>query len=324
MKKKRTILFYTYYGNHYGTGHLYRDVQLGNVFSGFFKIFYSIRGSQPVSKIFPHGSAIVSSNFREALQKTKPDLVIYDQPYDLGSLPKFFYSKPLTILGLDYFFYRDIRFRAIINLVNKYQKGKITIPHVYEGLDYAIIRPAIRKLSTTPVKKSVQSLLVAFGGADISNHTGRVLEALSLLKGNFHITVVLGPLFSKKRDIESLSRASPHTVTIKYGPIELAPFLGSADVAIGGSGATLMEALSLGKPCVTVPQSTQEYDFLRDSKLNHCALVLGRTWTKKRIAGALQNFFTDYAKRKQYASMGKKRIDGKGIERIQKIISHLI
>ncbi len=324
MKKKRTILFFTYYGNRYGTGHLYRDIQFGFTLSRSFQIYYSIRGSRSASKIFSHGNNIVSSNFTEALRKTNPDLVIYDQPHDFGVLPKFSYPKPLTMLGMDYFFYHDTRFQTIINLVNKYQKGKITIPHVYEGLEYAIIRRAIRKLSPAPVKKSIQSLLVTFGGADMSNHTSRVLEALGLLEGSFSITVIFGPLFRQKRKVESLAHMSPHTITIKYGPIELASFLESADLVIGGSGATLMEALSLGKPCVTIPQSSEEYDFLRDSKLDHCALVMSRTWSSKRTARALQDFFTDHPKRRQYASMGKKRIDGNGIERIQKIISQLV
>lgn len=323
MKKKSTILFYTYYGNRYGTGHLYRDVQLGKMLSRSFRIFYSVRGSKFASKIVLQKSSILSSNLKKALRKAKPDLLIHDQPYDMGALPKFFYPQPLSILGLDYFFYTDTRFHAIINLTNKYQHGKSTIPRVYEGLEYAIIRPAIKKLRSTSPRKSVKSLLVAFGGVDLNNHTSKVLKALSFLKGNYTITVILGPLFRQKKKVEQDVYRGAHAATIKQGLVELAPFLSSADVVIGGSGATLMEALSIGKPYVTIPQSVEENDFLRDSNLNQRALVIGCAWSAKRIAEVLKTFFADYKKRRQYASRGKSRIDGNGLERIAQIIKSI-
>jgi UDP-2,4-diacetamido-2,4,6-trideoxy-beta-L-altropyranose hydrolase len=105
-------------------------------------------------------------------------------------------------------------------------------------------------------------LLVTYGAADAMGETSAALAAIGSLHSEIAraiagIDVVVGPLDRKENEIRRLADALDAAVHI--APAGLASLMRSADLVLTAGGNSLVEALSLRKPClVTVTADNQE------------------------------------------------------------------
>lgn len=123
------------------------------------------------------------------------------------------------------------------------------------GPDYALLRPefaATRELALRRlIPESPQRLLVMFGGADMQDATGAVVDALIEISFHGHVDVVAGPLYAHTSRLHHrvgrLRSASLH-----LAPTEVADLMAQADLAIGAPGVTSYERCTLGVPTIAI------------------------------------------------------------------------
>ena len=122
------------------------------------------------------------------------------------------------------------------------------------GPEYALLQPIYAELHDRlpPREGPIRRVLIAFGGADRDNLTGRALGAfLSLNRTEISLDVVIpssSPYASEIRD-----QAAGHANIHLHGSLpSLAPLMARADLAIGAAGTTSWERLCLGLPALVV------------------------------------------------------------------------
>jgi UDP-2,4-diacetamido-2,4,6-trideoxy-beta-L-altropyranose hydrolase len=115
------------------------------------------------------------------------------------------------------------------------------------GPKYALLHPAYAELHGSIADRTgpVRRVLISFGGADRMNLTGRFLGAiLSVAGSEVTVDVVLSGA-SPYLDSVRAQAAANSKVRLHQELPTLAPLMAGADLAIGGSGATTWERLSM-------------------------------------------------------------------------------
>lgn len=126
------------------------------------------------------------------------------------------------------------------------------------GPHYALLRPEFAELRPSSLSRrrssSLKRVLIALGGIDLENHTGRILKALqySSFKDELFFTVVLGATAPHIEIVHEIAKKCPWPVEILSGINDMAYHMTVADLAIGAGGATSWERCCLGLPTLLV------------------------------------------------------------------------
>lgn len=168
-------------------------------------------------------------------------------------------------------------------------------------------------------RKSVETVVVSFGGSDHDDVTICVLDAMAEVKGDFEIVAILGPSYAG-RAAEAKNR-DPR-VRLCKGVRNMAAVLGAADVAVAGSGGTASELAFLGVPMILMALSPDQVPVAMAMERAGAAIELDRHDGIKNaaLAGALNSLIGDPRQREAMRLAGRALIDGKGAERIADVI----
>lgn len=134
------------------------------------------------------------------------------------------------------------------------------------GPQYALLRPEFGKLRPYSLMQRVsprfKKLLIAMGGVDKDNATGRVLDVLNLcsLPEDLIITVVMGknaPWLTHIR-IQANQMLRPTEVLVDVS--DMAKLMVESDLAIGGAGSSAWERCCLGLPSLIIVLAENQQD----------------------------------------------------------------
>jgi UDP-2,4-diacetamido-2,4,6-trideoxy-beta-L-altropyranose hydrolase len=128
---------------------------------------------------------------------------------------------------------------------------------VLVGREYALVDPiyAFSGLAVSAVANP-KRLLVSYGGSDLTGETLKALEAIQALKIDDQlrglvgpVDIVIGPTNPRADAIEHAAQAIQDIIVHK-APSSLEPLMRQADVILTGGGNTMVEAVTLRKPCI--------------------------------------------------------------------------
>lgn len=122
------------------------------------------------------------------------------------------------------------------------------------GPRHALLRPeyaALRAYSLARRREPrLRHLLIAMGGVDKNNATGRILAFLAGagLPDGCRVTAVLGPHAPWISEVTAQAACTPWPTTVRVGIPDLAQLMADSDLAIGAAGTTAWERCALGLP----------------------------------------------------------------------------
>jgi spore coat polysaccharide biosynthesis predicted glycosyltransferase SpsG len=249
-------------------------------------------------------------NFNEL--KKSYDVALYDSSrYEKDVLSKL---RNITnrIIAFDFFNYDSDLVDEIINLYNHFpERVDSFCGKLYTGLDYAILSEKIL-ISKSNVSKTdarvPNSFLITFGGEDPNGNTLNVLRTLYEL--NLNGTVLIGKFNNFNKEIQKNFNKQ---FKILHQVSNIEDYYSVHDCIICGGGTTLLEALYLGKPTIALPQNFYEANFIDYIKQSIKIFSLDEIMDVIRM---LDDNNTKILLSDKYKSF----IDGKGKERISKII----
>ncbi len=322
--KKPTILFSTYGGHNLGTGHVFRDLELAKVLMRDVDVFFHVNGANGAFDILSERGVkhILRGKLKRVLKELDPKLLIYDKPYALGEMEDIGQENGMRVISLDSFFYDDGRIDASINIINHHYKKrrKDRGQRVYEGTQYSIIRDDILKgRKRRKNRKDIRNILVTFGGGDPRNNTEKVIRMLNNFdEQRFNVQIIRGYIF-RKRLAYSLSRGN-HDYSVKNKVKDMSALMDWADVAFCGGGTTSMELLCVGCPIVVFPQTKEELAFAKSVADKKALLLIEPGLRMDRAKKKVKKVIEDRSLRNHLSKNGQKLFDGKGKERIKKIV----
>ena len=183
------------------------------------------------------------------------------------------------------------------------------------GLPYSVLGPEFEKLHLRQrnFKDQIQSLLITFGGTDPFNIT---IELAKHIPKKLKTTIIMGPGFQNQKTLLELNNEH---ISIKENVENMAPMLVSHDGVFCSGGVTLHEAMCLGTPAFVISQVEHQEDKAKQAESQGAAINLGQanSWDKNRLS---EIFNLENKVLQKISGMGKKCVDGKGLNRVVEAI----
>ena len=200
------------------------------------------------------------------------------------------------------------------------------VPHsatVLLGPTYALIRREVqqaRALRKTH-KSGVRTILVSFGGYHAPHLIELVIEACmapplaSLMAGGeLHI-------FGAQRRAGTAGEY-PFHVQGHHFSSDIAAFMGISDVAIGGGGGTLWERLCVGVPSLVTILAENQRISVEALAADGYVESLGQAerLNAAHLRSALCELWSDDRRMQDMSARGRRLVDGKGAQRVARIL----
>jgi len=184
-------------------------------------------------------------------------------------------------------------------LLNSYT-GKA---QVLVGADFALVDPEFAFSEQVPSSAdSRKRLLVSYGGADPTDETTKALEAIRLLRRDRRcsewlgrVDVVVGHANLRAAEVIGLAQGI-EDVIVHIAPGSLAPLMRKTDVFLTAGGNSMIEALTMQKPCL-VTLTSDNQTLMVDQLLEQRAILsLGNhaMVSPRDVAKAMTKLLSDY------------------------------
>jgi UDP-2,4-diacetamido-2,4,6-trideoxy-beta-L-altropyranose hydrolase len=180
------------------------------------------------------------------------------------------------------------------------------------GLSYALLRAEFR--GQTPRRGPIESVMLAFGGADAPNETAKALAGLR--DRGVHVRIVTGSL-------------NPHLSVLAASGAELcidadnmAALLAETDLVIGACGSAQWERFCAGVPSIVATLAPNQEPVAEALARRGLVRAVGRCTetTAEDYRAALDAAIAAPAALHAMADAGRTLVDGRGAERVADVL----
>lgn len=190
------------------------------------------------------------------------------------------------------------------------------------GPRYALLRPQFleSRIARAEASARIGRVVVAFGGADPLNATGRVLESmLDIDIGYVVVDVVIGAASPHREALAQLvPRARSVAIHFHSDVANMAGMWAGADLAIGAGGISNWERLCVGVPSLVLSVAENQVPSATAlGRAGYC-LYLGRLddVSNSSIGAAIVTLISSATLRSHFSRASARLVDGKGAERV--------
>lgn len=184
------------------------------------------------------------------------------------------------------------------------------------GTDHILLRNEFKNIINKHIKEKVWDIMVTVGGADPYRLTEKILNCTNSLNYKFH--VVIGPSFVDTAFVENFNS---NNVKFYYNA-NMHEIMKKCDMAISTCGSTLYELAACGVPTLGIIIADNQQGI--GTKLDKKNVIKCLGWYDKISKGDLiyniNKLANDYILRKSFSEKASKLVDGKGAERIAKVL----
>lgn len=196
---------------------------------------------------------------------------------------------------------------------------------VLVGSRYALLRPEFATLREYSLQRresgELRSILVAMGGVDKLNATGRVLDALgqSNLPMDCRVVVLMGTQAPWIEDVSARAARLPWSCEVKVGANNVAELTAASDLAVGAAGSSAWERCALGVPTLLVATADNQRGVARALDQAGAARFLGDVESMdSALPAALADLGSDALS--GMSQMARVICDGRGAERVASVL----
>lgn len=191
------------------------------------------------------------------------------------------------------------------------------------SLKYTILKKSFSKSQPIKIRKKIKSILILQGGADTRCFIPIIIESLNKVKEDFSITAVLGPSFTGWNELKKIQNKNRKSLKTLQSVKNMSTVMSNHDIAITGGGMSLIELSRLGVPSIIVCGEPFENETASTMESNGFGINLGfrSNPSKTGIAEATSKLINNYPLRRKMNRLGRKLVDGNGLERVTRMIS---
>jgi len=308
----------------HGMGHIIRCLNLARIFEKRYNStsFFLTRGNYGVKKIhfnkeslFPDLPAKIIAN---KVNKFKPNIFIMDILDVDSNILDQLNKNMITVAIFDFFLNKAIAADVVVNPNINMVDYKSSSSEYLLGPKYVILEDCFKKNKKT-IKEKINSIMISMGGSDPRNYTNRVIEALKDF--DLNIDVVVGPLLKNKEDLRKrISQFDNFNLRLDITNKEICSLMLKNDILLSTAGNTMYEAASIGLPNIVFCNHQRHNEIATPFEKLGIVINLETEPKINTIKNAIHSLINDFNQRKKMNRLGKKLIDGKGAERITKVV----
>ena len=193
------------------------------------------------------------------------------------------------------------------------------------GPEYALLRQEFLerhdRIRKTP--EDLVHVLVTMGGTDPRRVSSMVVGALRNLDSpDVSATVVVSADNPDLDSIQKIVGEHPDRMKLVSGVKDMPGLLAGVDMAISGSGTTCLELAFMGIPALLLILEDNQVNNAKAMEEAGVAINMGRygRLSEEDIKRELLSLILDKGRRKEMSSRGRSLIDGRGSERVARIL----
>jgi len=333
----KTLLFRADGKKSLGMGHIIRCLGLADALRRErpeLEIFFLTKYEEGKSVIEENGYQIIlvaEDGFDEIKGLAQKDALLITDFFDTDNsyISKIKKETGLKIISIDNnTTLKEIDSDIVINanVINEKETKVIDSTQYFLGINYMILRKEFEKeRREKKIHDKVSSILVMSGGADDPGLTLTAVKALQDVSRDVEITVVLGPGFAYQDQLDDILSESKREFNVIQNPDNLVEIIKKTDMAVTAAGIAMWEFAALGVPSIVVPLAEHQADAAK--AFENAGSVINIGYSPQNITviyEATIKLMRDKTLRKQLSKKGQQLVDGKGLERVVKIIKQMI
>ena len=198
------------------------------------------------------------------------------------------------------------------------------VPGAITDPEYIALRGEFQELHgrTKPIGAEVEEVMITQGGGDICGITPRIIRSLDRMVCRPHFTVIIGPAFRHHVELEEALASSTLDLAVVHNARNMADLIWEADFAITSGGLTMFELACVGTPSLVICGEPIEEETA--SRLEKAGVVVslgaGVGVDYEKLPEIVDGLLMDFEMRRMLSSRGRELIDGRGCERVVRLI----
>lgn len=229
------------------------------------------------------------------------------------------------IICIDEFGNRKLDADIIVNpMIDECYWKYDTEAKLYCGAEYLVLPMELQEFrkKTKKIDAGIKKVTVSMGGADVGDTTLRLAEWLPLLDDELEINLVLGGAYQKEKELRALI-ADNRRIKVFYNISYLNSLFFESDLAFCAGGNTLHELAVHGVPTIVVPSMPHEVH--NGKAFEHAGFCfcgsIARQFSYQELTDLYERIKMKQV-RENMRDAGRKLADGRGYERIYKILKN--
>ncbi len=259
------------------------------------------------------------------LNMQEPQLLLVDSYYvtenyfdKLSAFVKIAYmdDQNAAIWNVDYLINYNI-FAFAYDYTEYQKKGTSLIL----GPEYAPLREEFQNLPHKGIKDTVTDILVSAGGSDPERVLERIISDICPGRPDVTFHCIVGAL---NPSIEDIKKVACGNVTLHINERNMSALMGKCDIAISAAGTTLYELCATGIPTITY--SLADNQIIATEQFSAQNVMINAGDCRKdvdfidRIEASIKALCKSRLLRDEYSIEMQKQVDGKGAERIARVL----
>lgn len=200
------------------------------------------------------------------------------------------------------------------------------LPHtvLLLGAAYVILR---EEFAQEPVDKNIgpaKRILITIGGSDPTGLSQRLLGWILEEAEDVNLDIVAGPFFKNTGALFEAAAQRPEHVQVHSNPTYMRSLMLAADLAITSGGQTTYELAATGTPAVAIATAEHQRENLDTLVKAGClsfAAGFDDADLKAKLLAKFRELTGDPEKRYQMSKRGRALVDGRGAERLARVIT---
>lgn len=173
------------------------------------------------------------------------------------------------------------------------------------------------------IKDKVETILVTQGGADTYGFLPKIIGALDGIEKDSRIDVVIGSAFKHHEQLEEAINKSERSFNIIYNATNMCELMQQSDLAVTAGGNTMFELACVGVPAIVL--CAEEFEVETAGRMEKYGVVenlgFGGIVSPDRIYERIRFLMPDKSRRTGMSRRGQKLVDGRGAERVVKLMA---
>lgn len=186
------------------------------------------------------------------------------------------------------------------------------------GTEYALLRREFRSWRgpQRSFPAAARRILVTLGAADPNNITAEVVANLdTAASGGTEVVIVVGGSNPRADAISERARRLPTCRVVRDAAEDMPGLMAAADLAVCAGGSTMWEMAFMGVPFIPVIIADNQRAAVRAVAGDGYPAVEGDK-VGRALAPLLAALASDAGRRRELSRIGRRLVDGKGIERV--------
>lgn len=172
------------------------------------------------------------------------------------------------------------------------------------------------------IKDKVKVILITQGGADTYGFTPKIIKALDGIEQSCQIDIVIGPAFQHYQELREAIGKSKRNFNMLHNVANMCELMQQSDLAITAGGDTMFELACVGVPAVVL--CAEEFEEETADRMEKYGVMenlgFGGEVPPEKIHNRVRLLMEDKRRRSEMSRRGRELIDGRGAERIVKLI----